>query len=397
MERLLTDKIWKYKNFNMGTELDIAGEFIYDGIHTLYQLHNVDEPVKLFSFLYHTSVGLERLQKIILVLFEDEITRDVEAFEKGLITHSHIELSKRINEKTEFKMNKRENEFLALIANFYKSARYNRFNISGKEFDEIRLIKEYILKYIPEEKIERHFITNEINVTDSIKTLFGRVIGNISKKYYKLVCEGCRLNNTYTYELRSGSKAEKVFYSNTNKNSLYDQKINESIVLKEFLVYLRNTSDSSAFLRFLSDITPLELESAFVIDYIDLLCKGNVSQVLIDEVEHLYQENSYSIDRLKMIELIGNSNVLWDYNDTKECFELVEQLISGNVDCKVFAREFPQKLVLVEDFLLVESLEGLVDLCNEYMNEKKSEVEFLQEAVTFYNIFQESFCYLNEE
>ena len=36
------DKIWLYKNFNMGTELDIAGEFIYDGIHTLNQMNTVN-------------------------------------------------------------------------------------------------------------------------------------------------------------------------------------------------------------------------------------------------------------------------------------------------------------------------------------------------------------------
>lgn len=381
----------------MGTELDIAGEFIYDGIHILNQLHNIDEPVKVFSFLYHTSVGLERLQKIILVLFEDEITEDIEGFEKSLITHSHIELSKRIKDETDVKMNKRENEFLTLIADFYKSARYNRFNISGEEKNEIELIQDYILKYIHEEKIERHFITNGINITGDIKTLFGRVIGNITKKYYELVREGCKLNNTYTYELRVDSKAEKILYSNTKKNSLYDQKLNESIVLKEYLVYLRNTTDNSSFLRFMNDITPLELENAFVNDYIDSLCKGDVSQVLIDEVEHLYQENSYSIDRLNMIDLIGKSNILWDYNDTKECFELLEKFMDGRVECKQFVDEFPNKLELVEDFMLVESLEGLIDLCSEYLAGKKSEAEFKDESEEYYKIYKDSFCYLTED
>jgi hypothetical protein len=397
MQRFITDKIWNYKNFSMGTELDIAGEFIYDGIHTLNQLQNIDEPVKVFSFLYHTSVGLERLQKIILVLFEDEITKDIEVFEKSLITHSHIELSKRINDGTDLKMNKRENDFLALIANFYKSARYNRFNITSKGNDEVVLIEDYILKYIPAEKIERHFITNKINITEDIKTLFGRVIGNIANKYYKLVREGCNMNNTFTYELRSDSKAEKIFYAKTKKNSLYDQKLNESIVIKEFLVYIRNTTDNSSFLRFMNAITPLELESAVVNEYIDSLCKGNVSQGLIDEVEHLYEENSYSKDRLNTIELMGNSNILWNYNDTKECFELLDKFIDGRVECKEFADDFPQKLKLVEDFMLVDSLVGLIDLCNEYLDGKKPEAEFKDESLTFYNTFKESFGYLTEE
>lgn len=397
MEKFITDKIWYYKNFNMGIELDVAGEFIYDGIHTLNQLHNIDEPVKVFSFLYHISVGLERLQKIILVLFEDEITKDVEGFEKSLITHSHIELNNRINKKTDVKMNKRENEFLTLITNFYKSARYDRFNINGDEKNEIELLEEYIKKYIPEAKIDRHFITKGINITKDVKTLFGRVIGNISKKYYELVRKGCNQNHTYTYELRPDSKAEKIFYSMTKKNSLYEQKVNESIVLKEFLVYLSNTADNSSFIRYLNDITPLELDSAFVNEYIDSICKGDVSQMLIDEVQHLYQENSLSIDRMNMIDLIGNCNVFWDYNDTKECFELIENFVEGRVECKQFADEFPDKLELLEDFLLVENLEGMIELCNNYLDGKKSEDDIRDESFTFYNIFKESFCYLTED
>ena len=35
------DKIWNYKNFNMGYELEVAGEFIYDGIQTLNQMNSI--------------------------------------------------------------------------------------------------------------------------------------------------------------------------------------------------------------------------------------------------------------------------------------------------------------------------------------------------------------------
>ena len=30
--------IWRYKSFNMANELDVAGEFIYDGVHTLNEM-----------------------------------------------------------------------------------------------------------------------------------------------------------------------------------------------------------------------------------------------------------------------------------------------------------------------------------------------------------------------
>ena len=57
-----------YRNFKMGTELDIAGTFIYDGINSLKSMGNFEVESEIFSFLYHISVGIERMQKIIIVL-----------------------------------------------------------------------------------------------------------------------------------------------------------------------------------------------------------------------------------------------------------------------------------------------------------------------------------------
>ena len=51
VDQLFPAKVWNYKNFNMVTELDIAGEFIYDGIHVLNQMRTVDEEASFFSFL----------------------------------------------------------------------------------------------------------------------------------------------------------------------------------------------------------------------------------------------------------------------------------------------------------------------------------------------------------
>ena len=69
MNSQFPDSFWNYKNFNMVNELNIAGEFIYDGIDALNRMNTIDEIPLLFSFLYHISVGIERIQKIILVLF----------------------------------------------------------------------------------------------------------------------------------------------------------------------------------------------------------------------------------------------------------------------------------------------------------------------------------------
>ena len=56
------DESWHYKNFNMVKELDIAGEFIYNGITELNGMDVIRDNASTFFTLYTISVGLERLQ-----------------------------------------------------------------------------------------------------------------------------------------------------------------------------------------------------------------------------------------------------------------------------------------------------------------------------------------------
>ena len=102
MNSLFPDKLWNFKNFSLGTELDIAGEFIYDGIHTFNQTETIDQDSLIFSFLYHISVGIERLQKIVLILLDDFNAENYEEFEKKLITHNHVELNRKICANSEY-------------------------------------------------------------------------------------------------------------------------------------------------------------------------------------------------------------------------------------------------------------------------------------------------------
>ena len=60
------DKIWNYKNFNMVNELDISGEFIYDGIQTLNQMDVISDGAAIFSFLYHIINLLNKFYTILL-------------------------------------------------------------------------------------------------------------------------------------------------------------------------------------------------------------------------------------------------------------------------------------------------------------------------------------------
>lgn len=314
MNELFPDKLWNYKNFKMVEELQIAGEFIYDGISVLNQMNSIDQVSLLFSFLYHVSVGIERLQKIILVLFDNFDLESYKAFEESIITHSHVELNRRICKLTGTTTNTRQNDFLQVLTVFYKSERYYRFNLESHFSEERESVADFIKKYLSSEKIQYHFITRQMQISGDVKELFGRIIGSLAKKYYGLVRKGCAKNNTFSYELLSGSKAERVFFSNYYKQSLQQQMVTEETVLKELLVFLRNTDKNDGLIKFIESIKPLDLDSALLNDYISDICKGIIPQPLIDEVEFQYEENAYSADRLNQISVIGNPNILFDWD-----------------------------------------------------------------------------------
>ena len=117
MSDIYNDPILSYKNFKMGTEIDIAGVFIYNGMKELEQLDSFYNESEIFSFLYNISVGIERLQKVLIVLLEEINEDNIIEFEKSLITHSHQELQDRIKRKCSITLASRQNKFLQVLNN----------------------------------------------------------------------------------------------------------------------------------------------------------------------------------------------------------------------------------------------------------------------------------------
>lgn len=377
------DKIWNYKNFNMVNELDIAGEFIYDGIQTLNQMNSISSEASIFSFLYHISVGIERLQKIILVLFEDITLENYEEFEKSLITHSHGYLHERISKKVNLDFNSRENEFLTLLSTFYNHSRYNRFNLNASLNHEKELLEEYILKYVNEKSINRSITSRDILVNNKIKDLFGKVVGRISSKYYKVLRDVANEKCTYTYELRSDSKAEKIFLSNYEKKSLIDLKITETIAFKELLVFISNTKERNPFFRFFKKIPPLKLDSALVNEYLMEISKGEIPQALIDEVECIYEENGYGGERIEQINLVGNCYVMFEHGEIIECIKFAESFLSNNTNAQYFARKFPVKIRQIKDGDFLEFTFNIRSACKDFINLKIAQKELIEHVKTF--------------
>lgn len=362
-----------HKNFKMGTEIDIAGIFIYDGMKELERIKSITYESEAFSFLYHIAVGIERLQKVLLVMLE-EITEDnIKAFEKSLHTHSHQQLHDRIKNEFDIRLSPREYSFLHLLSDFYNHCRYDRYLLSGDYGADKDLLCKYIKACFNPDNIERQFLSNDIVITPQLKKFFGRIIGSIARRYYDAIREQAYKLNLYTYELRYDSPAQKIFLSNFKKDSLHEQNVNEQVALKEFIIYLINTQDRNAFMRFIKEVEPLNFDIALVDEYIEELCNRNIPQHLVDEVECMYMDIPSIKDRLDLINCVGNTRISFDYGEIKECYNMMQSLVTGECDCTEFAKTFPDKLTILDDDDVRDILKEIPVWCANLLNKKKFE------------------------
>ncbi|EPX8935434.1 hypothetical protein ACW5X7_002835 [Morganella morganii] len=84
-----------WQNFQLGSEIEIASNFIYDDLRNLHQIEHFGYETEIFNFLYNISVGVERFLKIAIILTEYNEDTEQDSFEKSFITHNHSELMSR--------------------------------------------------------------------------------------------------------------------------------------------------------------------------------------------------------------------------------------------------------------------------------------------------------------
>jgi hypothetical protein len=298
-----------WKNFRLGEELSVSGAFIYNGLRRFHALHKLDHADDLFDFSYNLSIGIERLMKIAIVLLEHDDAANQEAFEDSLATHNHQALLNRIKKHADIKLSNPDNAFLNLLTGFYENLRYDRFSLKsplklGKEKNQLFDFLEKQLKVTFE---DRNSIFGHEN-TDQYKKFIRKIVVKISSALYAIVQDRARDLNLYTYELRSGSRAEAVFLGNADIPS-------EEVLWKELLVFFMNTTETSGYLKFLRGIEPLNFDPGLVSDYLDCFQSESARSDIADELETLYEDIEDKKTRLEMMGVIGAPNVSFDEED----------------------------------------------------------------------------------
>lgn len=290
-----------WKNFRLGEELHISGTFIYNGLRRFHEMSRLDINDELFEFLYELSVGLERLLKIAVVLFEHTDNCDQKALEQSLITHNHLDLVVRLRPHVDLKLGTPDNDLLALLGDFYKTLRYDRFMLSSayEGAKEAKAVQALLAKSLQVEFPNETQIFG-IENNDSCRKFIHRTIQKIAHKVYAVIASRAGQLNLYTYELRHASKAQSVFLRTVNISD-------EDVLWKELLIFFMNVEPSTGYLKFLKDTRPLGFDPALISDYLDCFGSDASKADVMDELEHYYEEmdKDERKERLKRMSAIG--------------------------------------------------------------------------------------------
>lgn len=315
MEKTAMDKVTFWKTFNLCKEVSVAGNFIYNGIKTFDDIESFCFEDEIFEFLYNIAVGIERLAKIVLVLREDITDDTVEGFEKTLITHNHLDLIKRVIGDTKV-FESVHFDLLNILTNFYKTYRYDRFSLRDVQNGdkEKQAITAYIEKYLGIE-IDSELILSTPN-DHRIKKFIGRSIGKIVSYLYNQIEESAREKGVFTYEVRTYSKAYKIFIK--KEFDFY----HEDVLWKEVLVFCLNKG-SDKYLELYKSLPPLGFDESIPC-LVKTFRNDTCRQMHTDMLDTLYEDVHDKTERLAFLDIVGDDFMLAE-EDVLESGEISEQ------------------------------------------------------------------------
>ncbi|MBL0279150.1 MAG: hypothetical protein IPQ11_02265 [Bacteroidetes bacterium] len=290
-----------WKNFSLGTEIDISGAFIYNGLKAFDDIQFFIYEAEIFEVLYNLSVGIERLCKVAIVLIEYNSSTDSKRFTESIKTHKIENLIKRISKNKIINLNAKDKAFINLLSHFYNSLRYDRY--SENEQNYYTKEKEVFVNYLNSELKFSIDINSDFNLTENdrvIKSCFGKIVRNIVTQLYEIVRNEAVRLHLYTYEIREFSKARKIFYSEK-----FDF-LEEANAIKELIVFFINNKNSNGLFKIIRNITPLDLDPALANDYIQALIHPHMLQEHLDEIEANLEDIPDKSDRIEVMELLGD-------------------------------------------------------------------------------------------
>ena len=313
---MLVDEIWDFKSLNMGRELEIAGEFIYDSAKEAMSIRGLNNTYEINIILYTGAVGIERLQKIYLCLVAQDPT-DVSSMPNCLKQHNHIDLQHEVNKFSKDNVTKNAMSLLGVFAEYYNNFRYANYYPGQPEKNLRKLFIGFFKRLNGKFNFDEPCAAVQF---EEFKRFYINELGKLAVHYYSLIHEKARELNTYTYEIDSFSKAARVFWS-VQRRTLYEQMILEQNATKELLLYIYKKNRGTGVFRLLDEMEALDFDDGSVNEYLEDLCAGKVNDLLIDYVDDSHEDIediAKRKERKELLSLIGNCSVFFDPDEDDE-------------------------------------------------------------------------------
>ena len=303
---------FKWTNFDFNIEIHVAGDFIFEGIYLIDRLSQLRYEDDYFLFLYDIAVGVERLEKIAYLLLALK--------DKGLNpttnwgNHKHHLLFELINNHTTLKLGEREMAFVHLLSEFYNKGRYDRFkyvveidnNKPTKDKDLFLSFLEKHLNVLPVNLIGQE---RTVLLTQELKDAIGEIVRGIVIPIYEKIRETAYALRLFTYEIRYGSNAYRIFIEQQfsfNK---------ENTAKREVILKLINQKyEPDEYLDRIYQVQPLDLQQHSPDSYINYLMNFQDYPEIKDEVDQIYKDDEL-VNRSSEIAFIGEK---FDYLEQDE-------------------------------------------------------------------------------
>ncbi|MEO8149460.1 MAG: hypothetical protein ABI723_17605 [Bacteroidia bacterium] len=155
-------------------------------------------------------------------------------------------------------------------------------------------------------------------ITTQIRKFIGNLTGKLTKQLFEIVREEAYRIGTFTYEITYNSKAFKIYIANEFDFS------NENLMQKEVMLYLLKSEHSAEFTNFLYDIESLSFEQNHTNKYIESIFNIHKDRQIMNEMEHLYEEERPTKNRNEILNLLGaelnfeNDDIFGDDDTTQE-------------------------------------------------------------------------------
>lgn len=290
--------------FDLGRELETAGEFLYDAVKNFAKLDSLARQYEVNYILFHASIGIERLQKLLLFLKLGNDAESYKAQEADFRTWSHEKLHGRIAGDYGIRFGNEELHFLTVLSDYYREYRYSVYELPNTRPDLRLLIMQFFNIQL---KLTVDYEKDYIKYKSEICALFGKTVGRIIRTYYAAIKEKAK-SVGLTSEIDKDTIAYPLFNKETAGDDLTALAAQSIAAQKELMLLVRRADGGGSFTEFLDNIEPLALDPGAVNDYLSEIYKNGYSEKLTSAVDALYAKMDGEKLRIRkeLISLIGD-------------------------------------------------------------------------------------------